>query len=311
MPLRAVRGAVKGFNKVTDTILHAERAAIEHPPQVAGIGKHYNEEYKRITGKRLKVLGAFTDVEKAFLRGQLDPKALDHFGNVAREYWGDWNRASPSFKKAMSVSPFAQWYLNSLRFVYQTMPLHHPIKTSLFVVMEQASREQRLAEGQEYKGGVPLGEHLLPTDLEPSQQGSLPAGSGMRAGQEYYTPQGAVSGGLESGLDSMLPYLSGTWSVLHGINPLTEKPLEEVVEGKKQPINDFNQLATLGALSAAESFLPPLRYYQSLQRKPASYVFRPFRTEKTRTEQGVKKAGSGFGGGFSGGFGGSFGGSFK
>jgi hypothetical protein len=306
-PLRAVQGAMHAFNGVTNKILSVERSAIEHPPQIAGMGKHYNNEFKAITGKRLKVVGAFKDVEKAFLRGQLDPKALDHAGNVFNEYWGDWSRASPEMKKVMSVSPFAQWYLNSLRFVYKTMPLHHPIKTALLTAIEGATAEQRAAEGQGYKGGLPLGLSLNPTDLEPSQQGSIPLGPGERIGQEFYTPQGAVSGGLESGLDAVLPYLSGTWSVLHGVDPLTNRPIEEEVNGKKQPVTDANKLATLGALSAAESFMPPLRIGKTLT-EPASAekedsmgkslgappalwkAFRPLRTEKARFEGPTKKA---------------------
>lgn len=289
-PLRAVRGAVKTFNKGTNGILNYERKLIEHPPQIAGLGKHYNDEFKRMHGQRLKVIGAFSDVEKAFLRGQLDPKAIDHVASVGREYWGDWTRSSPEFKNFQRVSPFAQWYLNSLRFIYHTMPIHHPVKTGLLTAIEGATREKRLAEGQEYKGGLPFGSELLPTDLEPSQQGSIPFGSGERMSQQYYTPQGAVSAGpLETGLGALFPYATGIYDVANGVNPLTKKPLEEKVEGKKQPIKNANQLALLAALSGLESFVPPLRYAQSLQKKPASYVFRPFRTEKTRTEEATKR----------------------
>jgi hypothetical protein len=286
-PLRAVRGAVKTFNGATNSILSFERKVVEHPPQVAGLGKHYNQEFQRLHGQRLKVIGAFSDVEKSFLHGQLDPKAIDHAASISREYWGNWTRASPEFKNYQRVSPFLQWYLNSLHFLYHVMPVHHPIQTGVMTAIEGATHEQRLAEGQEYKGGF----HLNPTDLEPSQQGSIPYGKGERAGQEYYTPQGAVSAGpLETTLGAVLPYASGIWSVLHGVNPLTNRPLEEKnAEGKKERITDQQQLALLGAMSAAESFFPPLRYAQSLSKKPASYVFRPLRTEKTRLEVPAKR----------------------
>jgi hypothetical protein len=290
-PLRAVRGAVKAMNRGTNGILNFERKVIEHPPQVAGQGKHLNNEFMRLHGKRLKVIGAVSDVEKAFLHGQLDPKAIDHAAAVGREYWGDWTRSSPEFKSAQRVSPFLQWYANSMRFVYHTMPLHHPIKSGLISAIEGATREQRLAEGQEYKGGFPLGSHLLPTDLEPSQQGSIPYGNGERMGQQYYTPQGAVSAGpLETGLGALLPYASGIYNVAQGVNPITKRPLEETIEGKKQPIKDANKLALLAALSVGESFVPPLRYAKSLQTESPGHVFRPFRTEKTRTEGPTKKA---------------------
>jgi hypothetical protein len=293
MPLKAMRGAVGSLNKTTNLILHYERKYIEHPPQMAGLGKHGNEEFKRMHGQRVKLIGAVSDAEKALARGMLDPKAIDHAASMGREYWGDWTRASPEFKKWQANIPFAQWFLNSFRFIYHTMPAHHPIKSGVLAAIEGGTRQQRLAEGQEYKGGLPFGSHLSPTDLEPSQQGSIPNFLGNpsteRIGQQYYTPQGAVSAGpLETGLGAVLPWASSIWSVAHGVNPLTNRPLEETIEGKKQPIRDANQLALQAALSAVESFVPPYRYAQSLQKKPASYVFRPFRTEKTRLETPVK-----------------------
>lgn len=309
-PLRAIRMAVKGFNRTTNAILATERKAIEHPPQIAGYGKHLNNEFGAMHGKRLKVIGAMRDVEKAFLRGQLDPKAIDHAAAVGREYFGDWMRSSPEFRKVQAVSPFAQWYLNSLRFIYHTMPVHHPVKAGLLAAIEGATREQRLAEGQEYQPWF----HLSPASLEASQQGSIPSGAG-RLAQEYYTPQGAVSEGLNTALGAVLPWASGIWMTAHGINPVTNRPLEEKnAEGKKEAIRDQGQLALLAAQSLAEGFIPPYRYYESLQKKPAGYVFRPFRTEKTRLEGPKKKAtglGGSLGGKLGGGLGGSLGGSLK
>jgi hypothetical protein len=311
LPLRAVQGAARTLNKTTDHILSFERRMIEHPPQFAGQGKHLNDEFKRLHGGRLRVIGAMRDVEKSFLHGQLDPKALDHAASVSREYWGEWTRSSPEFREWQRVSPFLQWYLNSMRFIYHTMPVHHPIKTGILTAIEGATREQRLGEGQEYKGGLPLGSHLGPNDLEPSQQGSLPFGKGWRLSQEYYTPQGAVSAGpLESTLGALLPYASGIYMVANGIDPITKRPLEEKVEGRKQRITDANKLALLGALSVGESFLPPLRYAQTLSRaRPREkedvlgrslgvppniwQAFRPFRSERTRLESPPKKTESG------------------
>lgn len=304
-PLRSMTWALKGFNHATNRILSFERKAIEHPPQFAGVGKHLNEEFQRMHGERLKLVGAMSDVEKSFLRGQLDPKAIDHAANMMREYWGEWTRSSPQFRKWQSVSPFLQWYLNSLRFLYHTMPVHHPITTGLLVAMEGATREQRLAEGQEYKGGFPLGSHLEPSDLEASQQGSLPFGKGFRAGQEYYTPAGAVSGGpLETTMNAVLPYASGIYDTLSGIDPITKRPLEEKnpETGKKERITDPNRLFMLGALSLAESFMPPLRYASTLERPRTGEkedalgkalgvppnVWQAFRPLRTETERKVK-----------------------
>lgn len=294
-PLRAIRGAMRAYNGVTDRVLAFERRTIEHPPQIAGAGKHYNEEFKRLSGQRLKVLGSFSDVEKAFLRGQVDQAAIDHAARTFREYWGEWDRATPNMKKAMTVSPFAQWYLNSLRFIYQTMPVHHPLKTGLLATIEAATKQQRTNEGQGYVD--PFGDPIS-GGLESSQQGSLPFGRGWRAGQEYYTPQGAVSPGLkEAAVGAALPWLSSTIDTVRGINPLTHRPLEEIVEGSKKPITNEAKIAWLGALSLLESFVPPVRYVKTVTTARPSekedvlgktlgvppnvwQAFRPFRTAK-------------------------------
>lgn len=284
-PLRGIRMVVKAMGKTTTAILHAERRLIERPPMKAGMGKHFAEEYQRMSGKRMRVIGSMQDVEKAFLQGRLDPKAIDHAANVFKEYWGDWKSSSPGFRKAQSVSPFLRWYVNSLRFIFHTMPKDHPIQTGLLATLESASREQRQAEGQEYGRQFELPKGKLPS----YQQGSLPLGGKQRYGFEYYSPPGAVSGGLESAIGATLPWATGLYNTLQGVNPLTHAPLEETnpKTGRKEPITSQGKLAMLGVLAGLESFVPPVRYATSLERKPPSYVFRPFRTE-TQHLVGIK-----------------------
>ncbi len=276
-PLKGIRVVVGALGKGTNAILHYERKLIERPPMKAGMGKHFAEEFQRMHGKRMKTIGAMRNVEKAFLQGRLDPKAIDHAAHQFRDYWGDWESSSPTFRKAQSVSPFLRWYVNSLRFIYHTMPKDHPIQTGLLATLESATREQRKAEGQEYTNTFDLPKGSLPE----YQQGSLPIGNKERYGFEYYSPPGAVSGGLESAIGATLPWATGLYNTLQGVNPLTHDRLEEVnpKTGKKEPITSQGKLAMLGVIAGLESFVPPVRYGTSLKKNPPGYTFRPFRTE--------------------------------
>jgi hypothetical protein len=191
------------------------------------------------------------------------------------------------------------------------MPKDHPIQTGLLATIESATREQRLAEGQEYNPLLSLPTGKLPSYL----QGSLPLGGGERYGFEYYSPPGAVSGGTESLLGALLPYATGLYNTLQGVDPLTHHILEEKnpETGKKEPITDEGKLVLKGILSGLETFVPPYRYATSLGKNPPGYVFRPVRTEKEHRVGATKtKAATGLGGSLGGSLGGgSLGGSLK
>ncbi len=298
-PLRAARAAMDAYGKVTTSILHAQRKILERPQELAGLGKHWNDEAKRITGKSLPVIKQMQGVHSQLAKGVLDNKALDATARSLKEYWGDWQATSPAVKKAMVISPFFKWYTNSLKFLYHTLPAHHPIKTSMLVLAEDATAEQRKAEGQGYSKGLSLG----PLQLAEGQQGSIPVGPNFRASQEYYTPSGAVSSGLEGALGAVFPYASDAWAILHGTNPLSGKTLEN---SEYKQITDSDQRILLALLSGLESFMPPVRIAKQLTEKgnpekedpwgkalgiPPSLwkVIRPLRTEKTRSQSGEPK----------------------
>jgi hypothetical protein len=301
-PLRAVRTAMQVYGKVTTGILHLQRKVLERPQEIAGLGKHLNEESKRITGKSLPVIKAMQGVHAQLAKGLLDQKALDSAGRALTEYWGDWTTASPSIKKVTVVSPFFKWYVNSLNFIYHTMPVHHPIKTGLLTALETATTEQRRALGQGYVKGLSIPQG----GLAERQQGSIPIGGGFVSNQQYYSPPGAVSGGLEGALGAVFPYASDAWAILHGTNPLSGKALEE----NHKPITDANQKILLALLGGLESFVPPYRMGKELKEKgspekedpigrafgiPPSVwkVIRPMRTEPEYLQTGKRKTSGG------------------
>jgi hypothetical protein len=252
-PLRVVKGVVGGYSHLASKILTVERKVLEHPAQVAGLGKVANDEAHAMMRKSLPVFGAVTDVERKLATGSLDPTAIDHAARQMIEYWGDWNSASPGMKKALAVAPFFNWYRNSLRFLYVTMPMHHPMATALLTTLEQATEQQRKAIGQGLNSKQ---------KLEWEEQGSIPVGGGYIANQQYYTPQGAVVNPVGTPLNLIFPEFNEAYKVLSGSNSYGET-LEN--SNKEQIVNPADRLKLAG-IALLESFNPPLRMATTVAR---------------------------------------------
>jgi hypothetical protein len=312
LPLRVVKGVVGGYSNVASKILTVERKVLEHPAQIAGLGKVANDEAKAIMRKSLPVFGAVTDVERKLAEGSIDSTAVDHAARQMIEYWGDWNSASPTTKRIMAVAPFWTWYRNSLRFLYVTMPSHHPVKTALLTTLEQATTQQRKAMGEGLSGTNPLS--LKTNGLEWEEQGSVPVGGGYIANQQYYTPQGAVVDPVGTPLNLIFPEFAEAYKALSGTNSYGET-LENT--NKEQIVNP-GERAKLAALSLLESFNPPMRQALTIAKGGKSAAegstlwnlqtkgepsedpigkslgippgvwnaFRPFKTSKERNEKG-------------------------
>lgn len=207
----------------------------------------------------------------------------------------------------MTVMPFANWYKNSLIFLYHTMPVHHPLATGIVTALEEATQEERAKQGQGYETkGFPFFPTLKPTALAERQQGSVPIGDGFTADQQYYTPSGAVAGGLEGAIGSLFPYASDSWAIMHGTNPLNGKTLVDPETNKQ--ITGANERILQAGLASLESFMPPVHDIKTLLEKgkpekedpigkalgvPPSLwkVFKPFRTEQEYTQAGGRKYG--------------------
>lgn len=246
-PLRAATGIVRGYSATASKILSLERKYLEAPAQIAGLGKHANDEARLLMGKSLPVFKAVTDVQRKMGEGLLDQAGMDSAARKSVEFWGDWASASPRMKNALAVAPFFNWFRNSLRFLYVTLPAHHPIKTALLTTLEDATAEQRRAIGQG---------HGASEKLEPEQQGGIPIGGGYTANQQYYTPQGAVTGGIAGTAAGLfIPEFSDALKVLTGSNSFGET----LVNANKEPITDPGERITLAASALLESFNPLIR----------------------------------------------------
>jgi hypothetical protein len=246
-PLRAARSVMKGYMAVTMDILKVQEKFLGHPALQAGVGKHVNDEVKRLTGQSVPLVGEMSDRAQEIIRGQItNPDALAATSRKLIEYYGNWSKASPKAKNMLAVAPFWNWYTNSLKFVYHTLPMNHPIKTAVAVTLENATAAQRKAIGEGHGSVEPL---------EPEQQGGIPVGKGYTSTPQHYTPFGAVNSPLETLTGMFLPEIQDAYKAATGSNPYGE-----TLENKnKEPVTAENERVRYAATGLLESFLPPLR----------------------------------------------------
>jgi hypothetical protein len=242
---------------------------------MAGFGKHLDTETRRLIGERIPIMRSMSKQMEDVIRGQvLDANAQAHLSRQLIDWFGNWQKAVPSSKRILAVAPFWNWYVNSLKFLYTTMPKNHPIQTSLLVTLEDATSAQRKLIGQ----GPGSKEKL-----EPSQQGGIQAG-GKTYSQQYYTPQGTVGAPIETLLGLPFPEFQGAYKALTGTNPYGGA----LKNAEGEDFTNEHERLKAGALALLETFLPPVRWAKDAAKGEASKIVMPLRSSKEYTETGPR-----------------------
>jgi hypothetical protein len=84
---------------------------------------------------------------------------------------GRWGKYSPQMRAVLIHAPFVQWLGVALKYVYVTLPAHHPIKTAIAAALDEMSTDERKKLG--------LYVNIFGTDkgqLAPNQQAGVRAG---------------------------------------------------------------------------------------------------------------------------------------
>ncbi len=274
-PLRLARGIFRGYVKVTHAILRGEERLLGHQAEMAGFGKHLNNETTRLVGERIPLMKQMSSQMEDVIKGQvLHPEAQAHLSRQLIDWFGNWQKASPASKRILAVAPFWNWYANSLRFLYLTLPKNHPVKTSLLVTLEEATAQQRKLLGQ----GPDSVEKL-----QPSQQGGIQKGGKVYT-QQYYTPQGTVGAPLETFAGLWLPELQDAYKAATGTNPFGET----LKNAEKENHTDEEERLHAGGLALLETFIPPVRWAKEGGEGKASKIWNPVRTSAERTDVGPR-----------------------
>jgi hypothetical protein len=109
---------------------------------------------------------------------------------------GRWGKISPSMRKALVIAPFAQWLGAATRYVFVTLPVHHPIKTGLIAAISEMTEDERKRLGLSYflprdKQVYDYQMGLLPRNVTKNKYGDLET-TGIRT--ERMTSFGTAAG---------------------------------------------------------------------------------------------------------------------
>lgn len=297
---------------------------LEELPQYGAVGKSMRRETGRSVPRSKKNWGKEDVAMKRNLSSllklhdaQIDTYATKLATNRAFEariqkttedVIGRWGKISPNLRRALIVAPFAQWLGAALRYVYVTLPVHHPIKTGIAAGISQMTQKERSALGLSY---------MLPRDkqVQDYQMGSLPTsvthdkyGTEVKGIRTANTTSLGTAAGFPGNIAGfLLPQLSGPINAWAGHaytgEMMTYPDWWPVVAERRQPLTqDDRDRVGLGAL--IESTVPfASAFRRALQEKgrPAtnySTVLTPAVTEKfdKQTNSWVESKGTQTGG---------------
>lgn len=253
--------AVKQMGDLVLTIPHTffnVNRVIESTAQRIALGKAAREDIQQFTGSWMKTIALGKKSLDEVQKGLVDTATQHRFMERQYELLGQYDGFKPELRRAVQTAfPFLPWTLNSLRFVYWTLPAHSSATFTALVKSAQHVQAEWEAEHKDVPPGT-LSDALVQKD-----KGLVDVGR--------YTPFGVsipLSHGQIEGLPStFMPQLSGAQEALSGKDPFG-RPLQ-VPKTPSNPKGEATPAQKLGIAlnSAAESTIPLLAMGRRLQEK--------------------------------------------
>lgn len=166
------RTVLDGWRDFRDGAFRFEDWFIERRGQQAMLGKAIREQLRETKGTWRAGARVTDDALREFIgTGKLGtPKQIALAKRVERAM-GQWTANSPAMRQLLvDYLPFGQWLRASARFVYHTLPRHHPIKVGIAAAVAEMTQEEREQLGLSYFAE----EGRLPPQL----MGSIPTSDG-------------------------------------------------------------------------------------------------------------------------------------
>jgi len=206
---RGVKQATAGWHKYTDGVMDIS-SKMEHRTQAAMAGKILRGS-DLVDGPMFKMLS--DKAIKQAAEGLTSTAEQVKLARMVDTAYGRYSKYSPTERKLrQNIAPFAAWYMNSLKFVFKTLPQDHPLVTNLLVQVANATREERKEMGL-YAVGTGA--------LEGNLQGSVKLGAGDSSSIPIgrYTPLG-IGGDPVGGLaNQVFPQGKSIWYALQNKDP--------------------------------------------------------------------------------------------
>jgi hypothetical protein len=134
----AIKQAIDLYVRIPETIFAANHY-IERSAEQVSLGKSFRTDYQELTSSWLKTMKLQGQALEDLRNGLVNTARQERY---ARELWttlGKYDTYGPHMKALTStIMPFVPWVLNSVRFVFWTLPAHH---TGLFTATALAANK--------------------------------------------------------------------------------------------------------------------------------------------------------------------------
>jgi hypothetical protein len=193
----------RGWKRGIYTLEHA----IEKLPQHGMVGK----QMRRDTARQRDSLRGLLKLQKQqldnYAKGIATDRAMEaRIQKATEDVIGRWGKVSPNMRRTLSLAPFAQWLGAATRYVFVTLPVHHPIKTGIIAGISEMTEKERIRLGLSY--------FAPEADRAPDyQMGMLP----MEVGQNKYGP--VVEGVRTARMTSLGTAAGAPWNLPEFVLP--------------------------------------------------------------------------------------------
>lgn len=219
-------------------LLSTNALLTERLPQYGALGKVALADMRETQGSWAKAIRHFDEASTEFAKGAPKLSTMTRLQKDLEEVYGNYSRMSPGARKTLSTFvPFWTWMRAAYKFVYVTMPAHHPIQTGLLTAARRANQAHLEAFGLDPEGAKPVEDYLrggIPID---ATGGIVPTAN--------YNSFGYAASPSEAGERAVAPQIAAVREGLGGRNafgePLPGSPSEA----------DKVLAATLGLVRAA------------------------------------------------------------
>jgi len=215
----APANAFFGLNRIIENV--ANRAAFGH---------HVRADMRSLQGSWTKSLVLGQKAAEEASRGLLNTSTQRRYADQMHELLGKYTGFNPTSRALFqTILPFVPWFLNAARFVFWTLPAHHPVKTAVLQQTAQVVQQ----DWEDIHKDTPPG----------NLRYAIPNGKGGWIDVARYTPFGAFTEAVGSGgkdfqafTGQILPQTRGATAALEGKDPfgreLSAPPGKEPSEAK-------------------------------------------------------------------------------
>jgi hypothetical protein len=223
----APANAFFGLNRIIENV--ANRAAFGH---------HVRADMRSLQGSWTKSLILGQKAAEEAARGLLNTSTQRRYADQMHELLGKYTGFNPTSRALFqTILPFVPWFLNAARFVFWTLPAHHPVKSA--VLQQTAAVTQK--DWEEIHRDTPPG----------NLKYAIPNGKGGWIDIARYTPMGAFTEAVGSGgkdfsafTGQILPQTSGATKALEGKDPFgrdLSAPPGETPNNVKVAVNSLGE----------------------------------------------------------------------